>query len=101
MAAAPASPPTEAPPATGGCSRELDRNGGALFLAAGDGNLALVFVDDLFHRRQSQARPGPFGRKVRLEELADVFGGDRRAVVADDDLHHAPSLLGRHGDVQT
>src|SRR2546422_6273638 len=96
--------------ACGGIGRQADDDSRALVRAAGDGDLPPVLFDDLFDGRQSEPGAGGFGGEAGLEDLADVLGGNRRAVVLDRDGHLVPPAralvghrlemnvpLGRHG----
>src|SRR5437879_2245281 len=76
--------------AGGGISRKADDDRCALVRAAGDGDLPPVLFDDLLDGRQSESSAGGFGGVAGLEDLADVLGGNRRAVVLDRDGHLMP-----------
>src|SRR5207237_6486474 len=85
--------------AGGGKGRQADDDRCALVRAAGDGDLPPVLFDDLLDGRQSESGAGGFGGEAGLEDLADVLGGNRRAVVLDGDgrLMPAPRTLVWHG----
>src|SRR5881628_3814325 len=76
----------------GGIGRQADDDGCALVRAAGDGDLPPVLFDDLLDGRQSEPGAGGLGGKAGLEDLADVLGGNRRAVVLDRDGHLVPPV---------
>src|SRR5229473_7636805 len=79
-----------APGAGGGMRRQADDDRCALVRAAGDGDLAPVLFDDLFDGRQAEPGAGGLGGEAGLEDLADVLGGNRRAVILKRDGHLVP-----------
>src|SRR5439155_17618037 len=103
-------PRAAAPRASGGIGRQADDDRRALVWAAGDGDLPLVLFDDLLDRGQAEPGAGGLGGEAGFEDLADVLGGNRRAVVLDRDGHLVPPAralvghrleanvsVGRHG----
>src|SRR5437899_12985384 len=76
--------------AGGGIGRQADDDGCALVRPAGDGDLPPVLFDDLLDGRQSEPGAGGLGGEAGLEALADVLGGNRRAVVLDREGHLVP-----------
>src|SRR5437667_9293089 len=91
-------PRAAAPRARGGIGRQADDDRRALVWAAGDGDLPLVLFDDLLDGGQAEPGAGSLGGEAGFEDLADMFGGNRRAVVLDRDGHLMPaaSALVRH-----
>ena len=90
--------------------RKSNDHGRSLAGATGNRNLAAVFLDDLLHGGEAESCSGSLRRESWFKDLADVFGGNRRAVILDAHGHFVattPSAMrdgfkmdvtsGRHG----
>ena len=90
--------------------RKSNDHGRSLAGATGNRNLAAVFLDDFLYGGEAESGSGSLRCETWFKNLADVFGGNRRAVILDANRHFvatAPSAMrdgfkmdvpaGRHG----
>src|SRR5574338_860863 len=89
-----------------GCEPQADADFGAPGVSVHQADFSTMFVDDLLHHREAEARPTALRREVRLERMGQHGRRETRAVVpyqqrnavpfrARDERHDALVLFGQ------